>query len=415
MLLRRLLSLLTLLCLICLPPPALADALPTTSPLPGYSLRASPDEIIVYAIRSLKGNIVGYLVPGTEQELTVYSADSEWCYVGFRSAYGRAYGYVPLAFFDVAVTPTPTPHPENTVPAGTAGWVMNLDAGYRLNLREDATSSSASLGKYYTGVPVILTGQVENGFAQVLLAGSTLGWMELGFLTTDATALVPEMPQVTVKHSGATMRSGPDASTRRTGWFPQGTPVTILGVRADGWYHVQVEDQVGYMSDTLLSGTFPFEYGMDSDNPIVADSGTDHTSVFYINTRTSGGQLNLRKSASSSSKSIGLFYTGTPVTILSYTRTGWAYVRIGQTEGYMDADYLTATRPTQYGAPRILRNTRATGLNLRSAPSTGGELLTFVPNHSNVTLLGVLSDGWCYVDLDGALGYMLADGYLKTP
>ena len=77
------------------------------------------------------------------------------------------------------------------------------------------------------------------------------------------------------------------------------------------------------------------------------------------------------------------------------------------TEGYMDADYLTPTQPTQLGDRRIIRNKRANGLNLRAAPSTGGELLTFIPNNSQVIVLGELSDGWCYVLYENLEGYML--------
>jgi uncharacterized protein YgiM (DUF1202 family) len=151
---------------------------------------------------------------------------------------------------------------------------------------------------------------------------------------------------------------------------------------------------------------------MVSDNPALADSTSQQTQLMYINTRTAGGQLHLRKSAAVSAKSLGLFYTGTPVNVLSYTRDGWAYVQIGHTEGYMDADYLTSTKPTHYGLKRTVRNSRANGLNLRALPSTGGELLTFAPNYEAVTVLGELSDGWCYVDYNGTIGYMLGT-YLK--
>lgn len=411
---RRTMALSTALCLLLLSPPASADIAPAPTPLPGYTLRASPEEIRVFATRSMKANIVGYITPGDSQEVRVLSVSDDWCYIEFTSAYGVSYGYVPLSSFDVAPKPTPTPVPGPSYEAGTPAWIQNRGDGYRLNLREEPSSSSKSIGKYYTGTPVTLTGQVKDGFAQVLLAGTALGWMDIRFLTTDAVSFVPETPIVTVKNDGASLRSGPSTSYNRLNWYPKGTAVTVLGVRTDGWYHVQVDEQVGYMADSVLSGTFPFEYGMDSDNPSVTDSITDQTSVFYINTRTAGGQLHLRKSASSTSKSLGLFYTGTPLTIISYTRTGWVYVRIGQTEGYMDVDYLTSTKPTQYGESRIIRNTRATGLNLRSLPSTGGELLDFAPNYSSVIVLGELSDGWCYVEYDGALGYMLGTSLEKA-
>lgn len=410
---RRFLALVTALSLPFTISPALAESPPTPTPLPGYTLRTSPEELLVYATRSLKGNLVGTIAPGSNADVQVLALYGDWCYISFVTPQGTRYGYLPLSCFDVAPAATPTPEPQTIYVAGTAAWVRNIGSGYRLNLRQAPRILAKSEGKYFTGTPVTLTGITENGYAQVLLAGTALGWMDLNYLTTDAEAFVPELPVVTIKGSSAALRSGPGTDYPRLVRFEYGTQVTVLGVRSDGWYHVQVNDMTGYIAETLLSGSFPFGYGMDSDNPSLAESTTDQSSVFYINTRAAGEQLHLRKSASSSSKSMGLFYTGTPLTIVSYTRTGWAYVRIGQTEGYMASAYFTDEQPHQYGDRRIVQNSRATGLNLRETPSTGGAPLTFVPNGTEVTLLGELSNGWSYVDHNGMLGYMLSNGSLK--
>ena len=401
-------KLLLLILALCLTAPVLAEPYPTATPLPGYSMRPPTDEVRVFAAMNAKANIVGYVTPESAQEVRVLSVTGDWCFVTFPTTYGTGYGYIPLSYFDVEAAPTPTPEPEATYAAGTSAWVANIQEGYRLNLREEPAYSAASLGKYYTGTPVILTGQVENGYAQVLLASSVLGWMDLRYLTTDALSFVPETPMVTIANlNGGVLRSGPDASSSRIARCGYGMPVTVLGICANGWYHVIVDELTGYMSETVLSGTFPYGYGMDSDNPDRESVKTDQESVFYINTRTTGGVLNLRSAASFSSRSLGKFYTGTALTVISYTRTGWAYVRIGQTEGYVDADYLTSTQPTQCGVQLVIRNSRANGLNLRSIPSTGGEILDFLPNYTSVTVLGELSDGWCYVLYEDTLGYML--------
>lgn len=410
---RRFLALLTALFFpLTLLSPA-AESPPATTPLPGYTLRASPSETLVYATRSLKGNLVGTIAPDSSDDVQVLAVTGEWCYISFSVPHGTRYGYVPLSSFDVAPKATPTPAPAVSYPAGTIAWVCNISNGYRLNLRQEPRILSASQGKYFTGTPVTLTGSIENGFAQVLLAGTTLGWMDLRYLSVDADSFVPELPVMTVKGSGAALRSGPGTDHPRLVRLDRSTQVTVLGVRSDGWYHVQAGDIVGYISETLLSGTFPFGYGMDSDNPSLSESATDRMSVFYVNTRTTGKQLHLRKSANASSKSMGLFYTGTPLTVISYTRTGWAYVRIGQTEGYMAAEYFTDIPPQLYGDLRTVKNRHASGLNLRDTPSTGGALLTYVPNNTDVILLGELSNGWCYVDCSGILGYMLGDDSLE--
>lgn len=415
---KQFFALVTALCLIFLSLPALADyPLATLAPLPGYTLRDSAEEIIVFAAMSQKANIAGYIIPGGQQEVNVLNVSGEWCYVSFTTVQGVSYGYLPLSFFETAPSPTSTPAPEAPAyEAGMSAWILNNAEGYRLNLREEPAYTAKALGKYYTGTPVTLTGQVVNGYAEVLLADTVLGWLDMRFLTTDPTYLVPETPMVTIKNpgSGATLRSGPGVSYDRLGWYAHGMLVTVLGVRSDGWYHITADGLTGYISEGLLSGTFPHDYGTDSDNPILSGSMANGEATFYINTRSAGGQLHLRKAASTSAKSLGLFYTGTPLTVISYTRTGWAYVRIGCTEGYIDADYLASVHPTRYGETRIIRNSRATGLNLRSLPSTGGEVLDFAPNYSYVTVLGDLSDGWCYVDYNGTLAYMLGTTLEKT-
>lgn len=409
-------ALVAALCLYLSPLSSGAETFSTPAPLEGYTLRQEADELLVFSAKNMKANIVGYVTAGTDQEVHVLSIDGDWCYIRFSTAHGMDYGFAPLSYFDVTPVATPTPATVEQIiyQAGTLAWISNAEEGFRLNLRAEAAATAKSLGKYFTGTPVILTGNVENGFVQVLVGSGTFGWLDERYITLDALAFVPETPLVSVVNPGgsAAMRSGPGSSYDRISLFAHGTTVTILGVRDNGWYHVQVGELTGFMPATMLSGQFSFDHGMDSDNPAHSEGTAQQTQYMYINTRTSSGQLNLRKSASVSSKSLGVFYTGTPVTVLSYTRDGWANVRIGQTEGYMDADYLTSGKPTLYGVARTVRNSRATGLNLRALPSTGGELLDFAPNYATLTVLGELSDDWCYVEYHGVLGYMMGT-YLK--
>ena len=415
MILRRPLAFLMALGMLTALPPADAEPYPTPTPLQGYTLRASSDEIRIFANPNMKANIVGYIVPGDAQSVHVLEVNGDWCLIAFTSANGAIYGYVPLSCFDIAATASPAPTPTISYLAGKPAWIVNQAEGFRLNLREEPSHTARSLGKYYTGAPMILTGQADHGFVKVLLAGTTTGWVDERYLTTDASSFVPELPTLNVQSStGTILRAGPGTHYELLARIGYGTPITVLGIRDDGWYHVQVDDLVGYVTETVLSGRFSFDHGMDSDQPVDSNQITANETVHYINTRSSGGMLNLRKSASSSSKSLGKFYTGTPVTILSYTRTGWAYVRIGQSEGYLDADYLTTIQPTQYGVTYIIRNKRATGLNLRSAPSTGSEIITFVDNFNQVTVLGELSDGWCFVQYGNIQGYMLGSSLEST-
>ena len=75
---RRFFALMTALCLIILFLPARADSVPTPTPLPGYTLHPSADDIWVYATRSRKANIVGYIRTDGSQEVHVLSVDGDW-------------------------------------------------------------------------------------------------------------------------------------------------------------------------------------------------------------------------------------------------------------------------------------------------------------------------------------------------
>lgn len=390
--------------------------LATPTPLPGYLLREIKEDIRVYAAANPKANIVGYISPESAPEVHLLEITGDWCLVSFSTAQGTSHGYIPFSCFDAIPEVTPTPVPDAVYAVGAQAWIVNAKEGYRLNLRAEPYATAKSLGKYFTGTPITLTGQIVNGYAQVLLAGTSLGWVDLRFITLDALGFVPEMPTLTIKNkgSGANLRSGPSTNYNRLGWFKHGSQITLMGVRNDGWCHVMVEDKVGFMSESLLSGTFPFDYGTDSDDPLLSGMLSDNETILYLNSRSNGGQVHLRKEASTTAKSLGLFFTGTPVTVVSHTRTGWVYVRIGHTEGYMAADYLTHIKPVQCGDTRVIRNASADGLNFRSIPSTGGEILGYLKNYTEVTVLGDLSDGWCYVLIDDQYGYMLGTSLKKA-
>ncbi|MBQ8201079.1 MAG: SH3 domain-containing protein [Clostridia bacterium] len=412
--------LLTLLMILtCLPAAAesaiLLTPVPPSIATPVLKLRPSADEVKAYASPNLKANIVGYIIVGGRQEVEILSIQDNWCYVSFTSIYGTSQGWIPLSCFEAVTTPQPTPTPTPEPAAQGSAFVCNPQAGYRLNLREEPSTNADSLGKYYSGTPVTLTGLNRNGFLQVTI-GSVMGWMDSRYITVNPYAFLNEMPEVTVKNpgDGVNLRYGPGTAYRKLGKYSHGTTVTIMGVRADGWYHVAVGGQTGFMSSSLLSEVFPWQYGTDSDNPAVSGGISSAVSIMYVNNHSSTDRLHLRQQASYSAASLGRFYTGTPVTIVSYTRTGWAYVRIGSLEGYMDMSYLTASMPQQYGVTRMVNNTYGTGLNLRTLPTTSSAVLALCPNYTRITVLGDLSDGWCYVQYGDQMGYMMGTRLTTT-
>lgn len=371
---------------------------------PRVELRASQEEVKVFANPNMKANIVGYIIPGALQSVEVVAQQGEWYRVRFSSVYGISEGWVPASCFQNEAAPSPLP--SGAPVTAQQAFVCNPQEGYRLNLRVARSSASQSLGKYYTGTPLtILDGYDSNGYVMVDIGGR-IGYMDSRYLTEEPYSFVSElMEAVITRPQGANLRRGPSSEARITGQYAGGTVVTVLGLTQDGWYHVAVDGQTGFMDGSLTSLRLTWDQ-MDSDDPAVSDGISTGGVTMYVAT-SGGSRLNLRERDSASSASLGRFYAGTEVTVLSYTRTGWAYVQIGCMTGYMDMGYLSSVAQASYGETRVIRNGYGTGLNLREMPDTDSAVVEFCPNNTYVTVLGELSDGWCYVAVGEQAGYML--------
>lgn len=113
-----------------------------------------------------------------------------------------------------------------------------------------------------------------------------------------------------------------------------------------------------------------------------------------------GGGLNLRQTASLDAKVLGQYPTGTWITVLEPGKQ-WSRVQVDGKTGYMMSDYLSSVAS---GTMYVKTNT-GIGLNLRTKPSTSGEIITSFKPGTPVTVLKKGS-GWYYVSVCGLTGYM---------
>lgn len=114
-----------------------------------------------------------------------------------------------------------------------------------------------------------------------------------------------------------------------------------------------------------------------------------------------GGNLNLRETASLSAKVLGQYPTGTLVEIVE-AGNEWHKVSVNGKDGYMMAKYLSTATTSQTAT---VKTNTGIGLNVREEPSLHGAIITSVKNGGTVT---VLQRGatWCRVSVDGKEGFM---------
>ncbi|MBR4039357.1 MAG: SH3 domain-containing protein [Clostridia bacterium] len=120
------------------------------------------------------------------------------------------------------------------------------------------------------------------------------------------------------------------------------------------------------------------------------------------------GKLHLREEPTSKSDSMGLFFTGTQVSLESDPDDNWVYVKIGREHGYMKGEYLRTGNAADRVTPRFMTGT-ITATNyarMRKGPSTEYQFIRNVETGERVTIMGETDEHWYYVEYKGEKGFI---------
>lgn len=208
--------------------------------------------------------------------------------------------------------------------------VSNPNPQDRLNLREQPSEAAASLGKYYNGVVVQIDQNLQNGWVHVTIGngeGIAQGYMSTQYLAfgQDAQTVASAIPQYQSTSSQWSLRALPnDFGTELPIRYASGVQVELLGF-TDEWWHMRVGDCTGYIRHNpaafkQLSGYY-----------------YDGYRIGIVNNANPSARLNLRKEPKTSASSLGKYYNGCVVALLSDQSNGWIRVRIGNLEGLYES------------------------------------------------------------------------------
>jgi uncharacterized protein YgiM (DUF1202 family) len=146
----------------------------------------------------------------------------------------------------------------------------------------------------------------------------------------------------------------------------------------------------------------------------LADEGT---TTYAVISHPSANYITLRETPSDSATSLGKFYNGTYVSIVSYYDTTWAEISVNPDSdqpytgyvkrAFLQTDYINnAVKST---APAMtLQNSQGKGVLLRSTPtfmSDSSNVLGLYGNGTQILVLGDMSN-WYYVQVGGRVGFM---------
>lgn len=120
------------------------------------------------------------------------------------------------------------------------------------------------------------------------------------------------------------------------------------------------------------------------------------------------GWAYLRQQPSITSESIGVYYSGTELEMLSDPGQSWVKVRIGRVDGYMNKGYLCTGEEADMVVPSwpvgVIQSEGS--INMRSGPSVKYESIGRLANGKEIAILGRTHSDWYYVMADGKTGYV---------
>lgn len=294
------------------------------------------------------------------------------------------------------------------VSASAKGIIGIVDVNGDLNMRSSASYSGRVIATYPDGTPCILL--TENGDWYHVSVDGRNGYFNSDFVDKKYTTYSDEICTViSANGKGVNLRLGPATKYGVVRTIPSGSYGMIIQ-EGDGWWKISVNGYVGYMSTDYLK------------DGIVRKGSNGGTTTGGNNTGTTGGntstggyavvnnpganqKLNLRQSASKSSRSIGKYGNGTYVTVLSQGNT-WCKVIVDGKTGYMMTEFLKFYGLNGSSSATVVHPDR-TFVYLRGGPSQQtGRILQKVPHGARVTIL-TPGTTWSQVKYNGQTGYMM--------
>lgn len=289
------------------------------------------------------------------------------------------------------------------ISAGAKGIIGIVDANGSLNMRSSASYSGKVTASYPDGTPCILLSE-RGEWYHVSVDGKN-GYFHEDYLDTKYTTYSPDVCTVVNENGGnVNLRKGPGKSYGIVKAIKNGSFGMILQ-QGNGWWKISVNGYVGYMDATYLKDGIVRKTTTSSGSSSSSSSSSSNSSAKDGYATVNTGKLYLRKSASKSSKALGLFARGTYVTVLEQGNT-WCKVKVNGTTGYMMTEYLKF-----YGlsatATAYVDHPNGTYVNMRNAPSKStGAVILRVPHGAKVTVLTPGST-WSQIKYNGKTGYMM--------
>ena len=312
--------------------------------------------------------------------------------------------------------------------------IVNVSSS--LNVRSSASTSSKVIGSLSGNTKVTIVGE-EGAFYKIEYKGSH-GYVAKEYVkdVTESnnsnqgtqTPEKPSTPETTKKtgivnvSSSLNVREGASTSSKVIGSLSGNTKVTIVGEEG-AFYKIEYKGSHGYVAKEYIKDVTESNnsnQGTQTPEKPSTPESTEKTGIVNVSS-----SLNVRSSASTSSKVIGSLSGNTKVTIVG--EEGAFYkIEYKGSHGYVAKEYVkdvTESSNSNQGTqtpekPSTPESTEKTGivnvsssLNVREGASTSSKVIGSLSGNTKVTIVG--EEGAFYkIEYKGSHGYV-AKEYIK--
>ncbi|EPB8162162.1 SH3 domain-containing protein [Clostridium perfringens] len=358
----------------------------------------------------------------------------------YKIEYKGSHGYVAKEYVkdvtesDNSNQGTQTPEKPSTPETTKKTGIVNVSSS--LNVREGASTSSKVIGSLSGNTKVTIVGE-EGAFYKIEYKGSH-GYVAKEYVkdVTESnnsnqgtqTPEKPSTPETTKKtgivnvSSSLNVREGASTSSKVIGSLSGNTKVTIVGEEG-AFYKIEYKGSHGYVAKEYIKDVTESNnsnQGTQTPEKPSTPESTEKTGIVNVSS-----SLNVRSSASTSSKVIGSLSGNTKVTIVG--EEGAFYkIEYKGSHGYVAKEYVkdvTESSNSNQGTqtpekPSTPESTEKTGivnvsssLNVREGASTSSKVIGSLSGNTKVTIVG--EEGAFYkIEYKGSHGYV-AKEYIK--
>lgn len=286
---------------------------------------------------SLSASTFGYLLNGTEVEITGESGD--WYAINYKGETGYcSKAYIKKGGTSSSEGSNNGNSNDSSTTVTSKGEVINADAGLRV--RAGASTSSAILGHLYTGAKVDITGESGNWYKINYNGSSAYISKDYVKKSNDSNSdnnnnnnveVTASKGEVINAEVGLRVRSEASTSSSVLGHVYTGDKVDIIG-ESGNWYKITFKGSPAYVSKDYVKKVDSSNSGSNNGSPTVENK---RGKVY----NTGGIGLTVRTDATSSSLALGYLMEGQVIDITG-TKGSWYKIIFNNKVGYVHSDYI---------------------------------------------------------------------------